>query len=419
MLKTVQHHAKRAFPALTQRNFQIYFAGQFLSLIGTWMQITAEQWLIYPVLTQSKILLGLVGVAANLPTTILVLFTGVFADRVNKKKLLLVTQSLFMLYAFILFILISSGKITIWYVIIFALLNGVTFAFEMPARQAFIVETVEKKIIPSAISLNAGAWNAARTIGPPIAGFLIAAIGIAVCYLLNSLSFLAVIVSLLFIKTAVFSPPPQTKSLFFHFKEGVFYVLNRKEIFSLFLALGVFTVFSFSFTTLLPVFTYDIFHADERVFGLLGAGIGIGATIGAFGFSLLFNRIKQVKVLLLGISFLNFASLSVFAFSQNLILSFIILVFVGFSTSTFVSTINTLVQLAIPNDLRGRVMSFYSLVFIGSMPFGSLYAGTVAHFFGAPLTVFLGVLLSLITLLYIYSKLNLSSIQPTYQTTTS
>ncbi len=416
MLKTVRHHAGKAFPALTQRNFQIYFAGQFLSLIGTWMQITAEQWLIYPVLTHSKILLGLVGVAANLPTTLLVLFTGVFVDRMDKKKIMYVTQSLFMIYAFMLSYLVWSHQITIWYVMIFAVLSGITFAFDMPTRQAFIVETVEEKeTLPSAISLNAAAWNAARTIAPPIAGLLIAAVGIAVCYFFNAVSFLAVIISLVFIRLTAFKPPTQTQSLVYRFKEGVSYIFQQKEIFYLLVALFIFTVFTFSFTTLLPVYAHDIFHADEKVFGLLGASIGLGATIGAISFSMVFSRLKQKKALLYGGTILSFCSLTIFAFSQNLILTMLVATFAGLSSSAFVSSINTLVQLGIPDHLRGRVMSFYSLVFVGAMPFGSLYAGTMANFFGAPLTVFLGVLISLVCLLYIYSKLNLSSVQPEYQ----
>lgn len=416
MLKTVQHHAKKAFPALTQRNFQIYFVGQFLSLIGTWMQITAEQWLVYPVLTHSKILLGLVGVAGNLPTTLLVLFTGVFADRLNKKKIIYVTQTLFMIYAFILSYLVWTHQVTIWHVMFFALLSGITFAFDMPTRQAFIVETVEEKeTLPSAISLNAAAWNAARAIAPPIAGLLIAAVGIAVCYLFNAVSFLAVIISLIFIRLAAFKPPTQTQSLAFHFKEGIGYIFSHKEILYLLIALAIYTIFSFSFTTLLPVYASDIFHADEKVFGLLGAAIGLGATVGAVGFSVVFSHIKDKRRLLLINTVINFVSLTAFAFSKNLGLSFFVLAFAGLSASTFVSSINTLVQMGIPNELRGRVMSFYSLVFVGSMPFGSLYAGTVANFAGAPLTVFVGVLISCLTLLFIFSKLTLVSMQPALQ----
>ena len=231
MLKMIKHQAGRAFPALMQNNFRIFFAGQLISLIGTWMQITAEQWLVYPVLTNSKILLGLVGVAANLPTTLLVLFTGVFADRVDKKKIMYLTSTLFMVYALALSLLIWTNNINIWLVLLFALLNGITFAFEMPARLAFIVETVEnKEALGSAISLNSAAWNIARTIAPPIAGLLIATVGLAVCYFFNALSFLAFILSLSLIRLAPYKKPVLAQSLFYHFKEGVMYVLKRREI---------------------------------------------------------------------------------------------------------------------------------------------------------------------------------------------
>lgn len=405
MLNTLKYHSKNAFPALMQRNFQLYFAGQLLSLIGTWMQMTAEQWLIYPVLTQSKILLGLVGVATNLPTTLLVLFTGVYVDRADKKKILLITQSLFMLYAFILSILVWTNNINIWYVLIFALLSGITFAFDMPTRQAFIVETVEeKKTLPSAISLNSAAWNMARTIAPPIAGLLIATAGIAVCYFFNALSFLAVILSLFLIRLPAFLPPIQSKSLKYHFKEGIVYVINNRQIFYLFIALAIFSVFSFSATTLLPVFTHDIFHADEKVFGLLGAALGLGATVGALSFSLVFSRLTPKKFLL-GLTFIGFISLTVFAFSNNLTLSIFALALAGYGASNFIAAINTLVQLPIPHELRGRTMSFYSLVFIGSMPFGSVYAGFTAQAIGAPLTVFIGAIISFISLYTIIRQL--------------
>ena len=406
MLKTLKHHSKNAFPALMQRNFQLYFAGQLLSLIGTWMQMTAEQWLIYPVLTQSKILLGLVGVATNLPTTLLVLFTGVYVDRADKRKILFVTQSLFMIYAFFLSILVWTNNINIWYVLAFALLSGITFAFDMPTRQAFIVETVEeKKTLASAISLNSAAWNMARTIAPPIAGFLIATVGIAICYLFNALSFLAVILSLFLIRLPAFRPPVQSKSLKYHSKEGVFHVKNNPHIFYLFIAIAIFSVFSFSATTLLPVFTHDIFQADEKVFGLLGAALGLGATIGALSFSLVFSRLKP-KNLLLGLSFISFVSLTVFAFSTNLTLSLLALVLGGYGASNFIAAINTMVQLHIPHELRGRIMSFYSLVFVGSMPFGSLYAGFTAQAIGAPLTVFIGAAICLVSLLYVFKHLD-------------
>lgn len=402
MFQIIKHHTKSAFPAFYHRNFQIYFLGQFVSLIGTWLQMSAEQWLVYPVLTHSKILLGLVGVAGTLPVTLLVLFTGVYVDRVDKKKILFVTQTLFMIYAFTLSFLVWTKQINIWYVMLFALLGGITFAFDMPTRQAFIVETVEKESLPSAISLNAGAWNMARIIGPPLAGFLIAAAGIAICYFLNAISFLAVIFSLLFISLPAFKPVSEEKSVFSHFKEGWGFLKTQKQIIFFLLALTFYSIFSFSFINLLPVFTHDIFHADEKIFGFLGGAMGLGATIGAFSFSLLFSHIKSKVNYLYALTVMTFLSLLIFAFSSSLAVSFLVLVIIGFAASSFISAINTIIQISIPNNLRGRIMSFFSLVFVGAMPLGSLYAGLTAHFLGAPLTVFIGALISFVTLLWFF-----------------
>lgn len=389
MLHRIKHRVISFLPALRSRNYRLYFFGQGISLVGTWMAAIAEQWLIYPVLTKNQSLLGITSVINLVPTVVLVLFAGVFADRINRRNSLIVTQTLFMFISFVLSYLVFSGLIQVWHVMLAAFIAGIVFAFDMPIRQSFMVELVDKPDVASAMSLNSGIFNAARAIGPAMAGFLIATIGIAPAYLLNGVSFLAVIFSILFMTLPphVQQEHPSYKE---GFKEGFRYLLTNKIVGVLLLLVGLLTFSTWPAATLLPVFAHDIFKMGETGFGLLQGSFGFGAAIGAFGFAKFYEAINNKFYLIFTLIGIIAVSMILFAFTSSFWLALVWQVTAAWGASTLIGTVSTLIITNVPTNLRGRLMSYYSFVLIGGMPPGAILASIGVATIGARYTVISG-----------------------------
>lgn len=393
MLQKVKYGIGNLWPALRSRNYRLYFIGQGISLVGTWMATVAEQWLIYPVLTNNRSLLGIVSAVNLIPTTCLVLFAGVIADRVDRRKAQIIIQSLFAVLALVLATLVFTGSIRVWHVMVAAFLTGVVFAFDMPTRQSLMVGLVEKKDFASALSLNGAIFNTARSIGPALAGILIASIGIAAAYFFNSISFLAVIVCVALMRVPTLAVTHRTKSFVEELTEGFGYIRANKIVALLLLLLAFETLFTWPSATLLPVFAHDIFRRGEIGFGLLQSAFGVGAMVGAFGFSKLYHSVSNKSLLLSTASIVEVLTLIVFSTTGFFWVATGTMVISGLAISAIVLTVSTLVQANTPDALRGRMMGFYSFVLVGGMPFGALLGSAGVATIGARLTVLSGAIL--------------------------
>lgn len=389
MIHKVKHHVGNFLPALRYPNYRLYFFGQGISLIGTWMQTVAEQWLVYPTLTNNKALLGIVSAVNLLPVTLLVLFAGVLADRVDKRRAQIILQSIYAMIAFVMSYLIFSGTIQVWHVIIAALLSGIVFAFDMPTRQSLMVNLVDKQYFSSALSLNGGIFNAARVVGPAVAGAVIAIAGIAPAYFINGMSFLAVIVSVYLMKLPDhpkdFVHPPFIGQLV----EGFRFVCSSPKVWVSLLLVAVMTIFTWPVNTLMAVFAHDIFHRGEVGFGLLTSSFGLGAMVGAFGFHVLYEKIKRRDWLLIFCILVTVFSTGLFALWHWFPIALFMLLLSGWSVASIIGILNTTVQETVPDNLRGRILSYYSLVLVGGMPFGALLASLGVGALGAPMTILL------------------------------
>jgi MFS family permease len=378
---------KSTFRALRHRNFQLFFAGQFVSLIGTWMQSVAQSWLVYK-LTGSVVLLGLVGFSGQIPVFLLAPFGGAAADRYNRHKILIFTQSCAMIFAFILATLTLRGNIQVWHLFVIAACFGTANAFDIPARQAFAVDMVGREDLINAIALNSSMFNGARIVGPAIAGILVAAVGEGWCFLSNAVSYIAVLTGLLLMKIKP-EVRPRTGSTLSNIVEGFTFVAKTKPIRALLLLLGLISLVGMPYAVLMPIFADKILGGGSAGLGLLMGASGIGALIAALSLatrSKVFGLGRWVAFASTGLGI----SLILFSFSRTFWLSALLLVPVGFSMMIQMSSSNTLVQAMVPDALRGRVMSVYSMMFMGMAPFGALLAGTLAGYLGAPYTVMLG-----------------------------
>lgn len=382
----LEKRIKQTFRALKHRNFRLFFIGQGISLIGTWMQQIAMIWLVYR-LTNSVFLLGLVGFMAQIPTFIFGSFAGVIADRTNRHRILIITQSLAMLQAVLLGVLTLTESITVWYIMPLSAFLGIINSFDAPTRQSFLSEMVdERDDLGNAIALNSSMFNGARLIGPAIAGILISIIGEGYCFLLNALSFIAVIISLLLIKVT-----PRPKTLQRHgvlevLKEGFRYAWGFKPIRNILMLLALMSVIGMPYTVLMPVFAKDILHGGSHTLGFLASFAGLGALTGAL---FLASR-KNVVGLGKWISYASIifgTGLILLSFSKSLWLSLAILYFIGFGMMVQMASSNTIIQTIVDDDKRGRVMSFYTMAFLGMAPIGSLLAGSIASKIGTPSTI--------------------------------
>jgi MFS family permease len=372
--------------ALEYRNFRLFFFGQSISLIGTWMQQVAMIWLVYR-LSNSAFLLGLVGFCSQVPILLFSAVAGVFTDRWNLRRTIILTQSLAMLQAAILVVLTLTGVVAVWQVILLSILLGLVNALDMPARQAFLIQMVEdRENLTGAIGLNSSMFNGARLIGPAIAGFLIAAAGEWLCFLLNSLSYVAVLMALLAIRVAPPTPARPAQHVLYELKEGFLYAFGFPPIRLLLLLLTVVSLAAMPLVVLMPVFATQVLQGGPGTLGLLTAAMGTGALAGA----LLFASRKTVLGLGRQIAWASGAfGLGVIAFSLSSVLgiSLALLTMTGFAMMMETAATNTILQTIVEEDKRGRVMSFYSTAFVGMAPVGSLLAGSLATRIGAVHTV--------------------------------
>jgi MFS family permease len=377
-----------ALRALRHRNYQLFFGGQLISLTGTWMQSVAQSWLVYS-LTGSAVLLGLIGFAGQIPVLLFAPIGGIVADRHDRRWTLVATQSAAMLLAAALAVLTLSGHVQVWHVVVLSALLGVVNAFDIPARQAFVVDMVGRGDLVNAIGLNSSMFNGARIIGPAVAGVLVAKIGEGWCFFCNAVSYVAVIIGLLAMTVNARRPAPVPTSAFRSMMEGFAFVGRNRPIWALMLLLGVVSLTAMPYAVLMPIFADQILHAGASGLGLLMGFSGVGALLGA----LTLAARRQVRGLgrWVALSSAGFGvSLILFAVSRSFWLSAALLVPVGFSMMVEMASSNTLVQAMVPDDLRGRVMAVYSMMFMGMAPFGALLAGGLAHPLGAPATVALG-----------------------------
>ena len=377
------------FRAMRHRNFRLYIFGQSISLIGSWMQSTAQAWLVYE-LTRSSFWLGMIGFLGSMPLMLLSVFTGAVADRWPKRGLLVLTQVVAMLLAFIFAALVWENLITITWIGVLALGLGIVTAFEWPTRQAFVVELVGKDDLANGIALHSAVFNSARLLGPAIGGVLIALIGIAWCFFLNGISYLAVIAGLWMMRLPRRSfSSATTSSIKKSLGESFAYVRQTKAVLGLLILVALVTIFGWSFSVLLPVFAGEILKGDALTLGKLMSAMGTGALFSALAVAAIGNRIAPRRILFSGLTILVI-SVCCFAISKSLYWSMGLLVVVGFGLITFYITANTALQRRVPDHLRGRAMGIYAVAFGGLMPIGSLQAGIMAEKFGAMWTVIIG-----------------------------
>jgi MFS family permease len=377
------------FRALSHRNYRLFFGGQSISLIGTWLQLTAISWLVFR-LTQSSFLLGVVGFAGRIPTFLLASFAGVLVDRWNRHHLLVATQVLSMIQALILAALVLTETIVIWQIIALAFFLGLINAFDIPARQSFVVDMIERREdLGNAIALNSSMVNGARLVGPSVAGMLIAALGEGLCFLLNGLSFITVIAALLAMRITPKKKDRQGTPLWQGLKEGYRYAFGFAPIRSLLLLLALISFMGMPYTVLMPVFAGKILHGGPQTLGFLLGATGVGALAGAIFLAsrrsvLGLGRMVIIASSLFGIGLIGFS------FSRLFWLSMAMMVPTGFGMMVQMTSTNTLLQTIVDEDKRGRVMSFYAMAFMGMVPFGSLFAGSLASAIGAPGTTMIG-----------------------------
>ncbi|MFZ1119979.1 MAG: MFS transporter [Candidatus Binataceae bacterium] len=366
-----------AFRALRHRNFRLFFGGQFVSLIGTWMQSVAQGWLVLK-LTNSALMLGVVSFAGYLPVLLVTLFAGVIVDHADRRRLIVTTQVLLMLSAFILAALTWAGVVRVEYVIILAAINGLVTAFDMPARQTFVVEMVGREDLPNAIALNSMIFNGARVVGPAVAGVLISVIGIAGCFFLNGLSYIAVIWSLLEMELVARELPRIGSAMFTRLREGFDYIWHHRASFYLLLLIAINAGFGMQYSVLIPVFARDVLHGGPRAYGFLLAAQGLGALLGAYVLASSRTPRGLRQNLIFGL-FGSAAGIFVFGFSSVMWLSLLAQMLIGAGLLNYMATSNTMLQLFVSDELRGRVMSMYTLSFIGLAPIGSLEVGFIGE----------------------------------------
>ncbi|MCJ7432876.1 MAG: MFS transporter [Anaerolineales bacterium] len=382
------------FSALRHRNFQLYFGGQLISNIGTWMQIIAQAWVVYQI-SHSELILGLVAFASAVPTLLISPWGGVVVDRVSRRNLLVMTQVGAMFLAFILAVLMFAGVVKEWHVIVLAVLLGVVNAFDAPARQAFVSEMVGKQDLPNAIALNSLMFNSARVIGPAIAGLMLAIIGAAWCFTLNGISYLAVIAGLWLMKLPPRQSVKHSTSPWQQLVSGVQYTAGNRELSALILLSLVFSIFGISYFTVLPAFVEKILHQGAMVYGWVSAASGLGAVTGAF---LLAHRVSNGRrgqlLVLTNIAFPLI--LIAFSFTSFYPLSLVLAFGLGMGFMVQFTTINTLLQTRVDDAFRGRVMGLYTITFFGFAPFGNLMIGALGEKFGLSFAMTLFALCSLI-----------------------
>jgi MFS family permease len=378
-------HARRA---LRHRNFQLFFAGQSISLIGTWMTRLATTWLVYR-LTHSALLLGIVTFAGQIVSFALGPFAGVWVERLNRRKLLIWTQAAAAIQSLAMAALTLAHVITLWEIIVLTALQGLINAFDMPARQSFLIQMVEdRNDLGNAIAINSSMVNGARLIGPAIAGLLIGAAGEGWCFLIDGLSYFAVIASLLMMHIKLSDVRRSASSMLEQMREGWDYVRTFRPIRIILLLFSLLCLMGYPFAVLLPVFAVQVLHGGAATLGWLTGASGIGALVSALSLALRKSIVGLTRMLQIAAAMLG-GALVLFGLSRTLWVSLVLMAFVGFGLMQSAAVSNTIVQSLVPEDKRARVMSYYTMAFFGAAPFGSLLAGALAHRIGAPDTLIL------------------------------
>jgi len=375
-----------AWRALRHRNFKLFFAGQTISLIGTWMTRLATSWLVYR-MTHSALLLGVVSFAGQIVSFLLGPFAGVWVERLNRRKLLIWTQAAAAIQSLALAALTLAHVITLWEIIALMALQGLINAFDMPGRQSFLVQMVEdRNDLSNAIAINSSMANGARLIGPAIAGILIAAVGEGWCFLVDGLSYFAVIASLLLMRIKALNIGRNATSMLEQIREGWDYVRLFRPIRTILLLFALLSLMGWPYSVLLPVFAGQVLHGGAHTLGWLTGASGVGALISALSLAVRKSVVGLTRMLQIASAMLG-AALILFGLSHTLWLSLVLMVFVGFGLMQGASVSNTIIQSLVTDDKRARVMSYYTMAFFGAAPFGSLLAGALAHRIGAPHTV--------------------------------
>lgn len=392
------------FRALKNANFRLFFCGQSVSLIGTYIQNLALGWLVYK-LTNSAFLLGVVGFAGQIPALILTPFAGVYADRLNRRKVLIITQTISMVMSFLLTLLFFMDKIEVWHIIAISVVNGISISFDTPFRHAFLFEMVgEKELLQNAIALNSTLINSARFIGPTIGGFIIAMVGEGWCFFINGISFMAVIASLAYMKVKPMNKGHQRKPILKEMAEGIRYSFNYRPIrYLLFLVIGI-GFFGMPFQNFMPVFAKDILLGDSQTLGILTGSLGAGAMLSAI-FLASRKTVKVIPRIILCTSIIFGIGLISFSLSSSIILSVMLIFFTGLGMTAQFAATNTLLQHIVDDDKRGRVVSLYGMSFMGITPLGSLLLGAATPIFGVQATLVVAGIFCLITTAIFWKKL--------------
>jgi MFS family permease len=393
------------FISLRHKNFRYYWIGMCISLIGTWMQNIAQPWLAYT-LTDSPFLLSLIGIAQFTPMLILSLFAGVIIDKVSKKKILLFTQSASMVITLILALLVWTGKVQYWHILLMATCLGIVNTIDMPSRQSIIIELVGKEDLMNGVALNSMVFNLARMVGPAIAGLVMGYVGIAACFFINAISFGAVLISLFFIKLKPVERKPKNDSnVFIEIKDGLKYIYNKKKLLYTILIITIVSTFAPNFNVLVPVFAKQILNQKEQGFGMLMSFMGMGSFIGAMVIATL-SKSGPKKIVIYIVPLIVGASLMMIGFTSVYLLTGIWLAITGFFFISFNSSANSSLQLSTSKEYHGRVMSVYTLVGAGSTPFGNLYAGLFAEHFNARIGFIAcgGIIIVLMIMLFIWKR---------------
>lgn len=375
-----------AWRALRHRNFRLYFAGQGTSLMGTWMTRLATSWLVYR-LTHSALLLGLVSFAGQIITFLLGPIAGVWVERLNRRKLLVWTQVLAAVQSLAMAVLTLAHVINLWEIIALAALQGAINAFDMPGRQSFLVHMVDdREDLPNAIAINSSMVNAARLVGPAVAGVVVAAVGEGWCFLVDGVSYIAVIASLLMMRITPTEARRHGKSMLEQMREGWDYVRGFAPIRSILIVFAVASLMGWPYAVLLPVFAGQVLHGGAHTLGWLTGASGIGALVSAGSLAVRKSVVGLTRMIQISAAMFG-AGLILFGLSHTLWVSLVLMVFVGFGMMQCAAAANTVIQSLVTEDMRARVMSYYTMAFVGSAPFGSLLAGVLAHKIGAPHTV--------------------------------
>jgi MFS family permease len=407
---------KLTLRALKHRNYRLFFMGQGLSLIGTWMQSIATSWLVYK-MTNSEFMLGLAAFSGQIPAFFISPFAGVLIDRFNLRRMIIIAQFFAMIQALVLAAVTLTGTIQVWHIIFLNFILGVINAFDMPSRQSFVIQMLEDKSdLGNAIALNSSLFNASRLIGPSIAGVIIAIAGEGICFLINGISYIGVIAALLMMNITSVKTDNEQKQMMSQMKEGIKYAFNSVPIRDLLIMISLISIIALSYPVLMPVYAGNVLSGGSHTFGFLVAASGVGALSGTI-FLAMRKSVRGLTHVITAALLLSGSALLLLSFSKSIMFSMILLVFIGFGMIAAIASINTILQTIVEQDKRGRVMSLYTMAFMGTAPLGSILVGIVSSGIGVPMTMTVSGILTIIgsILLILRMPLLRKSIRPIYQ----